>query len=219
MPKSIPRQEVIKAVIEGLNSARKQYDHIAGEYLRYAPEYFAGVHIFQAMHKRFSKRDTNAGFITMEGMYRDVGKSAKAVQRGRKHKVLPSNSRPDIVLWWGNEQPRAALELKTSLRTYGAAIKDIEKLCAMLNRGKETSSIQFGALAIYTDTWESELRRDKSPAEALLRRWEKLLVSAKAVIEENGCKLALHDYKSGHLVDGESEQWLAGCLIIERKRP
>ena len=178
MPHNIPKNDVVVAVLEGIEHAHKKYREFSGDDLQFAPEYFVTCCIADALHKMEGQK-----WILLESNVDLVMKYAGATGAGRPKDTTRKDGRTDIVLCYGNGNPRAIIEVKSPIYSMDAkVIKDIERIRDMIKN--TDSTFQFGMLAFYSNATKEI---DKPNQERLEDRLDTILLSARNKVVK--CKI------------------------------
>lgn len=172
MPASIAIPQIVKAVMHGIKTAQEEYERWTGGALMQmeAPEYLLTVYVARELWRIKRKK-----YLLLECSPKYVLEKARAMAPGPVPKGIREKGRFDIVLYWGNGYPRAAIELKGWVRGYESIAADMKRLEGVVHRAKDKSTLQFALMAYYTCAENSE----RSTAEAQLDKWI-LKVEAKA---------------------------------------
>jgi hypothetical protein len=141
----ISKDEILEACVNGIcKSFDKYLEWSGGEWLWHAPEYFLTVNIANELWAI----DKTSKYITLEDNVRKTLTVADAKIKGKLSKQIRPNGRSDIVLWWGNGQPRGIIEVKHAIYNFEALKEDIDRILGIL---KQDSKIEFGITTFYID--------------------------------------------------------------------
>lgn len=147
-----PAVGLVNALIASGERAFKLFHQISGGYwLDHAPEYFLTSHAAAAI---CSSEKTAAW---LEASVSQTRAEAAAVPRGRPHGHDRRNGRYDIVLYWANGTPRAAVEIKSPIwyADTGRLVPDFTRLCKTLSANAE-STFQFCVFLYYASVGDPE---------------------------------------------------------------
>lgn len=203
MSRQIPMGSIVTAVLDGFVEAQENYESWSGGFwLWQAPEYL----ISSTVAKRIANLD-GPKYITLEHGARSALKEAGAKSKGRLPRDIREKGRVDILLWWGNDTPRAVIEIKNQNPEKAQYEKDIKRIAGFVGRNKDESSLQFGIFAFY----ESAVDGDRKTAvekiqDRIKTRYEKsiVVVGSSCIITKNVTNI--------HKV--EDSAWAAVCLLI-----
>lgn len=125
--------------------------------------------------------------------------------RGRLRRDLRPHGRFDMLLWWGNGEPRAVIEVKHRVWGFGAVRDDLSRLCSAV-RNRRNITFQCGILAF------AVLRGDgrKTARDWAEDRYDSVVRSAKEFASLEG--LAANDHRSS--LDVDEGAGIAGALVI-----
>jgi len=203
---------LIDTMIRGGEKAVADFTYLSGgEWFDEAPEYFLTTYIASSVCQ------SKSTYSLLEVSINNSRKEAGALRRGRPANHERRNGRFDIVVYWSNDKPRGAIEIKTPIWSVTEQLikPDIDELCSALI-ATENSTFQFGAFIYYASVSEPERKHDNSS-----QRLRNLL----GRIEDKASKLAtFHGIdclsKSGaiHRGDkGEGGAWCISALVFTRK--
>ena len=149
--------KITDAIIDGIETAHEQYEEWSGgDWLTLAPEYLITSYIAEKIGDI-----EGAKYITLESGVKRTMSDAGALSRGRLSNKTRPNGRFDILLWKGNEEPRAIVEVKNAVYTYRKIKADIQRTCEVLSKNSTKSSLQFGVIAFCTDAEDSSRNSGK----------------------------------------------------------
>lgn len=140
-----PAIDLVNALIAGGEKAFKLFRQISGGcWLDHAPEYFLTSHAAAAI----CATDRTAAWL--EASVAETRIEAAAMPRGRPNRHDRRNGRFDIVLYWANGTPRAAVEIKSPIwyADAGRLTPDFTRLCKTLSANVE-STFQFCVFLYY----------------------------------------------------------------------
>ena len=188
MARSVAYSEIIKASLDGVNSAfRKYHKWSNGYWLDSAPESFIESEIANSLSKIVP-------YVTLQDTIRNILEDANADLRGQKPRNSASG-RMDIIVWWANETPRILIEIKKAW-DYNALNADSRRLKQLL---KKDSSLQKGLIVAYTSAKKSE---------TIDNRFENM-------VNNSGIKLEQRIGPKKRTDDKEIWHWDAGCFSID----
>lgn len=147
-----PAADLVNTLVSGGEKAFKAFFSLSnGAWLDHAPEYFLTSHAAAAFH---GSEKTSAW---LEASVSETRAEATAINRGRPHPEERRNGRYDIVLYWANGTPRAAVEVKSPLWSADVARlePDFSRLCKTLAAASD-STFQFCAFLYYASVAEPE---------------------------------------------------------------
>ena len=108
MSKQISIDKIIDATLSGIKKSQKQYEKWSGGlWLWNAPEYLITINVANEISEIDGSK-----YITLENNSTVTIKDAGARGRGRLPKDIREKGKVDILLWWGNDTPRAVIEIK-----------------------------------------------------------------------------------------------------------
>jgi hypothetical protein len=205
------RETVAKTIISGIKKAHKSYHKLSnGFWLDYAPEYFLTCTIANELCTMSGNE-----YITLEHNVKDAVGSAGAISRGKLHTSMRSNGRSDIVLWYGNECPKAIVEVKTPLYSLNSeAVKDIERIEKVLIKNKDNNTFKYGIFAFYTSAKDNQ----KSNASEILGDYEVrnktgringIVTKIDSILKHCDCEVY---YSKSKPI--EDSAWMAACILI-----
>jgi len=150
--------DLIDAMIRGGEQAVAEFRYISGcEWFDEAPEYFLTTFVASSVS---SSKST---YSLLEVSVNNSRKEAIALRRGRPANHERRNGRFDIVVYWANDKPRGAVEVKSPIRsvTEQQIKPDIDELCSALSASKN-STFQFGAFIYYAIVTEPKRIHDNA---------------------------------------------------------
>lgn len=169
--------ELINAMIRGGEKAVSDFSHISGgEWFDEAPEYFLTTYV------AWSVGNLESTHALLEVSVDQTRKKAGATCLGRPASHQRRNGRFDVVVYWSNDKPRGAVELKSPIwsATENKIKPDIDELCAVLNANKD-STFQFCAYVYYASAGDPKRKHDNASQrlrELIARIYEKAIVLA-----------------------------------------
>ena len=203
MPRQISQAKVIAAIIGAIEGAQRFYESCSGGlWLEQAPEYLLCTSIAAQLHKL-----EGAKHVTLETHVASTLDEAGAVKRGAPRKELRRNGRFDLVLWWGGELPRAAIEVKNGVWSFRQLQADIARLSRVVLRNAEESSFQFGLMAFYLSAQDNHRTKSKQQVRNLT---EHLLAKTR---EHTPAGIVVTARCSAIHTSGDSS-WVAVCFVL-----
>ena len=192
--------DIVGRVLDGTRKAQRDYQVWAdGAWLSDAPEYLMTTCIAQ----KVAAIPRAAWSITLETNVRQAMRDAGT--RGRLRRDLRPQGRFDILLWWGNGEPRAVIEVKHRVWGFGAVRDDLSRLCGAV-RNRRNNTFQCGILAF------AVLRGDgrRTARQWAEERYDSVVRGAKAFASPQG--VAVEDYRKRlDVADGAG---IAAALVI-----
>ena len=153
--------------------------------------------------------------MTLESGIQRALKSAKAVARGRKAKILNGTKRFDLLVWNHNETPRVAIEVKSPVYNLTNGLsKDVDRLKRTLLIKKDKSSLKYAVLAMYARV-PLPKKNHARPRNWLAEKMEKF---SERFTKSHGSDTVKVTFHKGaiHVVKDEGA-WVACCVLVERK--
>lgn len=138
-------RELIQAMIKGGERAVSDFSCISGgEWFDEAPEYFLTTYVAWAVG------NLESSYVLLEVSVDQARKEAGALRRGRPSDYERRNGRFDVVLYWANDKPRGAIDIKTRVwaKTENQFHPDIHRLCSVLSANRD-STFQFCVFLYY----------------------------------------------------------------------
>lgn len=176
-----PAVDLVNALISGGEKAFRNFYRLSnGAWLDHAPEYFLTTHAAGAFH---GSEKTSAW---LEASVFETRAEAAAINRGRPHAEERRNGRYDIVLYWANGTPRAAIEVKSPLwYADSSRLKpDFSRLCKTLGAAAD-STFQFCVFLYYASVAEPE-RTHSSARERMLETVNRINTHASESAQAHG---------------------------------
>ena len=204
------------AIHKGIKTAwNDYYSWSGGLWLNSAPEYVLTTYIASSLGKLKGPK-----FITLEENPDEALTIAGGRSRGKLAKDIRSDGRMDILLWWGNDTPRAIIEVKNNVFSFSKIENDVKRIVGILR--KKESTFQFGAIAIYTDKSDNT----RNDAKTLLEnRIDTLKSNFKThannlqysydFVDNQGESLKKDDCGKIVAVQGEDSAWVSCVIIIK----
>ena len=203
---------IINAMIRGGEKAVSEFCHMSGgEWFDEAPEYFLTTYVASyvgGLDSTFALLEVNVGKTRTE---------ARALRSGRPASHERLNGRFDIVIYWSNDKPRGAVEIKTSIwsATEKLIAPDIDELCTGLSASHD-STLQFCAFVYYASVGEPKRKHENASQRLrdLITRIENkgIVLAIKHGVECISIPGSIHRGE-----DGVGGAWCIAALIITRK--
>ncbi|WP_374479430.1 hypothetical protein [Zoogloea sp.] len=211
MPGLISGLELVEAMISSGEKAVADFFHISGgEWFDEAPEYFLSTYV-----ARSAGNHANT-FALLEVPVDITRREAGASRRGRAASHERRNGRFDVVLYWANGNPRAAVEIKSPIwSATGQQIHpDIDRLCSALLANSD-STFQFGAFFFYASVGKPKRKHDNATQRMrdLLARIEEKAIERAAV---RGAEAILIPGSVHRGKEDEDGAWSIASLVITR---
>jgi hypothetical protein len=128
--------------------------------------------------------------------------------QGRLAYATRSGGHIDLLLWWGKDLPRAAIEIKNNVYSYeGQCAADINRIAKLLLIGTK-NSLQFGLFVFYSSVDDGKIKTAKQKLE---NRYRTILSRAQSAwgqsLRIEGTN-RVHEYGDG--------AWLNACVVLRR---
>jgi hypothetical protein len=203
MSKQISIDKIINATLSGIEKSQQQYEKWSGGlWLWAAPEYFITVNVAAEISKIGGPQ-----FITLENGSKTMIEDAGARGRGRLPKDIREKGRVDILIWWGNDRPRAAIEIKNFVFDSKQYEKDIRRIKEFLKLNSEQSSLQFGLFGYCDSADDGKHKNAKQKIEDKQIRIENKIIDILGV-----------DFRvlseSAKIHEIQESAWCATCVLI-----
>ncbi|BDQ38769.1 hypothetical protein SYK_31290 [Pseudodesulfovibrio nedwellii] len=209
MSRAVSREKVAEAVLAGIETAQENYcKWTGGEWLGWAPEYMMTTYIAASLS------ELSPIYLTMESNVKDILDSARAIGRGQLPKDIRHNGRSDIVIYYGDGDPRAIVEVKNRVYGYSETCRnDLKRISSMLNRKSGSSSLDFGIFTFFTSSTTSPAGKNKAKerVEMTLNRFK------ENVMEDYGYNFNVNMHRLP-ITTEENDAWSACCFIISNKQ-
>jgi len=206
MSRQISIDKIIDAVLSGIKKSHRQYEKWSGGYwLWNAPEYLITANVANKIAKISGPK-----FITLENGSKSLIEDAGARGRGRLPKDIREKGRVDILLWYGNNTPRAVIEIKNYIYDYNQYEKDIKRIKEFLNLNSGQSSLQFGLFG-YCDS--ADTGKQKSASQKIMNKRLRIENRIKDILGEEFSITSV----SSNIYKIEDSAWCASCFLIKRK--
>jgi len=202
----ISKTEIINVTHQAINQAFDTHHMMSGGgWLDSAPEYYVTTSIANALANL-----DGAKYVTLEWGMKNAMENAGAVSRGRYSYKIRRNGRCDILFWWGNETPRAIIEVKSPLYSFSRTVEDLHRIEHLLVENHQQHTFQFGLFCFYS-SWADNSRRVAN--EALDNCFNDILSKAENLLT----KCSVEGSKKIYSRENESGAWMSGCLCISAK--
>lgn len=203
MPAQISMDSIVETALTGVSKAQKKYvEWSGGQWLWQAPEYILTTYVAEELGKL-----TGAKYITLENGAKSALTDAGAAGKGRLHSAIRVNGRFDILFWWGDDRPRAVIELKNQISNIDAETKkDLKRISEVLKRKSEDSSFQFGLSVFYTSAKNNSTFLAK---EIIEKRLKNIVNEAREILPKNTIKLY-----SKKVCTEDDSAWVSAALLI-----
>lgn len=207
MSRQTPIKEIVEAVLKGYENAQSEYENMSGGWwLWRAPEHFITTIIAAQLHNL-----NRQNHITLEHGSTDTLRAAGAKSRGRLSKNVREKGKVDILYWWGNDTPRAVIEVKNQIYSKEQYTKDINRIGAFLARNNGTSSLQFGIFSFHESAADG---KNKSAKDKVSSRISGVFEHSKFLLGQS-FKATLHTSTLNEKLEGNA--WQAACILIKLK--
>jgi uncharacterized protein YsxB (DUF464 family) len=210
------QDEVINAVINGIENAKKNYTFWTSDelYLSYAPEKFLTIHVAQEIGKLqntpeifidASVADILRCSLPNRTDFKDFMKKKYIIDRllcltlDQRFKHKSDNDSVSKVI----------MSLKNGVRNVQEDYKnDVDLMCKMLERDfKNDSTLEYGIFGFYLDISSSARKNAKDRLENIIESFDNIVGSYKNLKSS---------FKGGKINKIEKVgEWCIGCYIIE----
>jgi len=199
----ISKWKFVDACLDGIEKSQKQYEEWSGGYwLMTAPEYLMTVNIAKEIWEIPGDK-----FIDLEYSVANALKETGTKSRGPLPSSMRPNGKSDILVWWGSKgTPRGIIELKNHADDYSNHIKDIQRICTMLKKGK-SNGLEFGIFSFFIYA-----HYQNNDEEVCRLKLEKRILNFTDTLSEYINDSFQHDvrFKVGDVDDG----WVWGSVAI-----
>lgn len=207
MSKQISIDEIVKATLAGIKKSQKQYEAWSGgSWLWEAPEYLITVNVANKIYDLVGPK-----YITLENNAKSTISDAGCLGKGRLPRDLRERGKVDLLLWWGNNKPRAVIEIKNFIYDKNQYEKDIKRIKELLKRKPSESSLQFGILG-FCDSADNGSQ--KSAKEKINDKIKTIKNNLKDILDED----FQTSIKSTRIYEIEDSAWCASCILIKHKQ-
>jgi hypothetical protein len=206
--------EIISKLIAGAEKACIEYLEISGRSSPgYAPESFIQAGAARALSK------VGQTLVVLEESVADAYNASQPPAPGRVKSIV-SKGRYDIVAYWKNGNPRAAIEVKSPVNALVKQkfTKDFNRLLATMN-GHLDASFQYGIFLFLTvkKGIDSDLDKAKVNIKSLV---EKLGIEAAALSQAKAkgrVKVLIYEGKAHSLKDEDKQgAWQVSAIVFKR---
>ena len=210
------KDDIINAVIKGINVAKKNYSFWTADelYLSYAPPKFLSIHVSQEIAKL-----DNAPEIYIDATVADILRCSLPKRDDFRSFMKEKYLTQDILSLTLDERfehksdndsiSRVIMSIKNGVRNVQEEYKsEIEKMCKMLDRDKlGDSTLDYGLFAFYLDISNSARKKTQKRLDEIIETFDNI------VSDYNNLKSY---FKGGeiHVVQNIGE-WCVGCYVIE----
>ena len=196
--------DVACTTLYAISEAQKDYKCWTGGYwLWKAPEYMITTYIA----KHISAIKDRPFYLTLENKVRDAIDDAGGMGSGKESSTQRRGGKFDILLWWGNDTPRAVIEVKNRVRYFSDIETDVSRICDTLNRPK--TKFRDGFIAYYT----FDKNNKHTPVKCIVKEVAK---EAKEFANSKG--KSFKRYSGEIKVEEDGGAWAAEVLKISRRR-
>lgn len=206
--------KIMATLISGAENACKEYVEMSGRSSPgYAPESF-----IQAGAARSLKKISQT-LVVLEESVVDTYKASSPPKRGRVKKEV-SKGRYDIVAYWKNGKPRAAIEVKSPVNALVKQKfdKDFTRLVETMN-GHEDASFQFGVFLFLTvkKGLNTDFSKAKIDIDALVKKLGEEAVSLSKSRAKRKMNVFIYEGKTFPLkMDDLSGAWRVSAIVFKR---
>lgn len=201
--------DLIDAMIKGGERAVSDFSHISGgEWFDEAPEYFLTTYV------AWSVGNLESTYALLEVSVDQTRKEAGAKRLGRPANHERRNGRFDIVVYWSNDRPRGAVEIKSRIWAATAELihPDIHELCSALSANHD-SSFQFCSFLYYASVAKpNDTARDRMGK--LLKRINEIAIE---LASGHGVEVISIPGKIHLGKDKDDGAWCIASLVFTRK--
>jgi len=200
--------KIVTKTLEGIARAQHDYKTLSGGYwLWMAPEHF----VTSCIAREIRNVGCHTYYLTLESGVRDTT-YAGGRRSGRSPSALRLNGKFDIVLWWGNNHPRAVIEVTKQVTGFSTIRSDVARICTVLSQPPPPSTFQCGLVVFYASKY---LEGRPNDVESRLKdRLEKM----KSTTEKFANNQDLHlDWTARPMERDEDSAWTAVVARINRQ--
>jgi hypothetical protein len=206
--------ELIAKLIKGAERACEDYIALSGNpFPGHAPESFIQAGTARELLK------VEKTWVVLEDSVADVYKAANTKKKGpAKSKVAKGYY--DLVLYWKNGKPRAAIEVKSPVNVLSKQQyeKDFHRLIQSMN-GHPESTFQYGIFLFLTvkKGAKTDFEKSKIELQALVEKLRIEAVSIAAKTSKMSLKVSTHEGKF-HEIKADEEQgaWRISAIVFKR---
>lgn len=209
-------QNILEHIFKGGLGAARVFDRATGGCrLSDASEHFLTAGVFRELSNL-------KGATHLEVSVKDCCKEAGAIRKGRSSKRDRKNGRYDLVHYWVDQTPRAAIEVKNGIRHASRAVltSDFDRLTRSLAASKD-STFQFAAFVFFAtvdysnkdETHGARRKRARDKLTGLLNRIDEI---AKEFTDHASRKLLRRTYSSrvNYSPHEDEGAWLIGMIVF-----
>lgn len=211
-----PSQNILEHIFKGGLNAARVFDRATGGCrLSDASEHFLTAGVFRELSNL-------KGATHLEVSVKECCKEARAIRKGRSTKRDRKNGRYDLVHYWVDQTPRAAIEVKNGIRHANRAVltSDFHRLTRSLAASKD-STFQFAAFVFfatvdYSKKDEVHRARKKRAREKLTDLLNRIDEIAKEFTDHSSRKLLRRTYTSRVNYSSHEDEgaWLIGLIVF-----
>jgi len=216
MNKFPPQNEILDAVLTGLQSAKNNYTFWTADelYLSYAPPKFLTIHVSQEIAKL-----QNPPEIFIDATIADILRCSLPKRDSFRWFMSENNIAQDVICLTLDERfehksdndsiSKVIMSIRNGVRNAQDEYKhDIDLMCKMLSRDKkEESTLDYGVFAFYLDISNTARKKSKKRIEEIIESFDKIVASHKNLKSS---------FKGGdiNIIENIGE-WCVGCYVIE----
>lgn len=209
-------KSIITKLIKGAENACLEYIELSGSpFPGNAPESFIQAGAARALKK------IDRTWVVLEAAVADTYKSSQPIQRGKTPKSV-SKGRYDIVAYWNNGNPRAAIEVKSPVNVLSKQKfeKDFGRLVQTMN-GHADASFQYGIFLFLTvkKSKGTDFKKSKIEIDKLVERLRSSAndVCPKKTTTKHKIRTCLHKGKFHQIDSGETQgAWRISAIVFQR---
>lgn len=206
--------ELITKLIKGAERACEDYIALSGNpFPSHAPESFIQAGTARELLK------VEKTWVVLEDSVADVYKAANAKKKGpAKSKVAKGYY--DLVLYWKNGKPRAAIELKSPVNVLSKQQyeRDFHRLIQSMN-GHPESTFQYGIflfLSVKKGT-KTDFEKSKYKLQDLVKKLSTEASSIASKTSKVELNVVIHEGKFHEIkVDEEQGAWRISAIVFKR---
>ncbi len=213
-PGPVKGAKIISKLISGAEKACLEYMEISGRFSPgYAPESFIQAGAARALSK------VGQTLVVLEESVADAYSASQPPTPGRAKSIV-SKGRYDIVAYWKNGNPRAAIEVKSPVNALVKQkfSKDFNRLLATMN-GHSDASFQYGIFLFLTvkKGVDTNLSKAKVDINSLVEKLGMEAVSMCQKKAKNEIKVFVYEGKT-YPLKGDDKQgaWRVSAIVFKR---
>jgi uncharacterized protein YsxB (DUF464 family) len=210
------KEDVINAVITGIENAKKNYTFWTSDelYLSYAPPKFLTIHVAQEIAKL-----ANAPEIFIDATVSDILRCSLPNRTDYKDFMRKNYIMDRLLCLTLDERfihksdndsvSKVIMSLKNGVRNVQEEYKnDVELMCKMLERDeKSDSTLDYGIFAFYLDISSSARKNAQERLDNIIESFDSIVASHKNLKSS---------FKGGNIKKIEKVgEWCIGCYVIE----